>query len=79
MLIRVPDASFVMLSKKGDLRGGGEGEAYSASGWMGNHGNICSGLEVHVRAFQLENKQQILSEMYMHSFEGKVYVQATAK
>lgn len=49
MLIRVPDASFVMLSKKGDLRGGGEGEAYSASGWMGNHGNICSGLEVHVR------------------------------
>lgn len=35
--------------KKGDLRGGGEGEAYSASGWMGNHGNICSGLEVHVR------------------------------
>ena len=36
-------------------------------------------LEVHVGAFQLENKQQILSETYMHSFEGEVYIQATAK
>lgn len=58
---RVTDVSYIMLCEEGDLRGVGEGAAHSASGWMGYHRNICSGLEAHLRVCWMGNTKTDIS------------------